>query len=112
MGVAVRLNKENIPSRAYVAFKSEEQLALFGRMYDGHTFRDKNGMNIFLSERYLSDECEFTLGVETPAVVEFAPYPKIPSDKKKADSRNGTIEKGAISYVSPFFSCFSTRDFG
>jgi regulator of nonsense transcripts 3 len=36
------------------------------------------------------------LGVESQAVVEFAPHPKIPSDKKKADGRSGTIEKGAI----------------
>lgn len=39
----VRLNKENIPSRAYIAFKTEEQLALFGKEYDGHLFRDKAG---------------------------------------------------------------------
>jgi len=41
-------------------------------------------------------------GVETLAVVEFAPHPKIPSDKKKADVRSGTIEKGAISYDTLF----------
>ncbi|KAE9406525.1 hypothetical protein BT96DRAFT_810658 [Gymnopus androsaceus JB14] len=39
-----RLNKENIPSRAYIAFKNEEQLALFSRDYDGHLFRDKSGI--------------------------------------------------------------------
>ena len=38
-----RLNKENIPSRAYIAFKDEEILATFSREYDGHLFRDKNG---------------------------------------------------------------------
>ncbi|KAF9261725.1 hypothetical protein L218DRAFT_869364 [Marasmius fiardii PR-910] len=38
-----RLNKENVPSRAYVAFKTEEQLASFHRDYDGHIFRDKSG---------------------------------------------------------------------
>ncbi|KAJ7643884.1 Smg-4/UPF3 family-domain-containing protein, partial [Roridomyces roridus] len=68
-----RLNKENIPSRAYIAFKSEEQLAQFGRDYDGHLFRDKAG-----NESY--------------AVVEFAPYQKVPPEKKKADARSGTIE--------------------
>ncbi|KAF8895836.1 regulator of nonsense-mediated decay, partial [Gymnopilus junonius] len=68
------LNKENIPSRAYIAFKNEEQLALFSREYDGHVFRDKTG-------------------AESQAVVEFAPYPKIPSEKRKPDNRNGTIEK-------------------
>uniref|UniRef100_A0A0W0FBB7 UPF3 domain-containing protein n=1 Tax=Moniliophthora roreri TaxID=221103 RepID=A0A0W0FBB7_MONRR len=61
-----RLNKENVPSRAYVAFKTEEQLTTFHREYDGH------------------------------AVVEFAPYQKVPSDKKKADARNATIEQGIL----------------
>ena len=42
-----RLNKENIPSRAYVLFKHEEQLAAFSREYDGHVFRDKQGMWIY-----------------------------------------------------------------
>ncbi|KAH7912839.1 Smg-4/UPF3 family-domain-containing protein [Hygrophoropsis aurantiaca] len=69
-----RLNKENIPSRAYIAFKEEEQLAMFSREYDGHLFRDKAGN-------------------ESQAVVEFAPYQKIPTEKKKADARNATIEK-------------------
>ncbi|KAG6908859.1 hypothetical protein DXG01_003025 [Tephrocybe rancida] len=68
------MNKENIPSRAYIAFKNEEQLTLFGREYDGHLFRDKAGN-------------------EYQAVVEFAPYQKVPSDKKKVDARNATIEK-------------------
>lgn len=68
-----RLNKENIPSRAYIAFKTEEQLALFGREYDGHLFKDKAGN-------------------ESHAIVEFAPYQKVPSEKKKPDARNATIE--------------------
>jgi regulator of nonsense transcripts 3 len=41
-----RLNKENIPSRAYIAFKNEEHLTSFGRGYDGHVFRDKAGLPI------------------------------------------------------------------
>ncbi|KAJ7147176.1 Smg-4/UPF3 family-domain-containing protein [Mycena crocata] len=69
-----RLNKENISSRAYMAFKTEEQLAQFSREYDGHLFRDKAG-----NESY--------------AVVEYAPYQKVPPEKKKADARSGTIEK-------------------
>jgi len=40
------LNKENIPSRAYISFKNEEQLALFSQAYDGHVFRDKTGVTI------------------------------------------------------------------
>ncbi len=37
------MNKENIPSRAYIAFKSPEQLGTFARDYDGHKFMDKAG---------------------------------------------------------------------
>ncbi|EED84142.1 predicted protein [Postia placenta Mad-698-R] len=69
-----RLNKENISSRAYIAFKNEDVLATFSKEYDGHVFRDKAGN-------------------ESIAVVEFAPYQKVPSDKKKVDTRMGTIEK-------------------
>ncbi|XP_006455323.1 hypothetical protein AGABI2DRAFT_187731 [Agaricus bisporus var. bisporus H97] len=70
-----RMNKENIPSRAYIAFKDSEHLLFFSREYDGHKFVDKAG-----NESY--------------AVVEFAPYQKVPGEKKKPDSRNATIEKG------------------
>ncbi|KAJ8457766.1 hypothetical protein ONZ45_g18186 [Pleurotus djamor] len=69
-----RLGKENTPSRAYIAFKNEDQLATFSREYDGHLFRDKAGN-------------------EYQAVVEFAPYQKVPSERKKPDARNATIEK-------------------
>lgn len=72
--VRKRANQENVPSRAYIAFKSEEVLATFSREYDGHLFRDKGGN-------------------ESQAVVEFAPFQKIPSEKKKADARNATIDK-------------------
>nr|VWO95268.1 N/A [Ganoderma boninense] len=75
-----RLNKENIPSRAYIAFRDEQILASFSQEYDGHVFRDKNGN-------------------ESIAVVEFAPFQKVPNEKKKADSRAGTIEKDE-DYVS------------
>ncbi|KAF9078390.1 Smg-4/UPF3 family-domain-containing protein [Rhodocollybia butyracea] len=75
-----RVNKENIASRAYIVFKDEEQLALFSREYDGHLFRDKSGN-------------------ESQAVVEFAPYQKVPPEKKKPDARNGTIEKDE-NYIS------------
>ncbi|KIJ16461.1 hypothetical protein PAXINDRAFT_10911 [Paxillus involutus ATCC 200175] len=69
-----RVNKENLPSRAYIAFKNEEQVATFSREYDGHLFRDKAGN-------------------ESQAVVEFAPFQKIPTEKKKVDARNNTIDK-------------------
>ena len=42
-GRSSRLNKENISSRAYIAFKLEDQLSVFSREYDGHLFRDKAG---------------------------------------------------------------------
>ncbi|KAI4517998.1 hypothetical protein K525DRAFT_176752, partial [Schizophyllum commune Loenen D] len=67
-------DKENVPSRAYIVFKTDDQVATFGKEYDGHLFRDKAGN-------------------EFQAVVEFAPYQKVPSEKKKVDVRAGTIEK-------------------
>ena len=36
------------------------------------------------------------LGNESQAVVEFAPYQKLPLEKKKVDSRNATIEQGML----------------
>ncbi|KAF8344320.1 uncharacterized protein EI90DRAFT_2850383, partial [Cantharellus anzutake] len=32
-----------VPSRAYVAFRNAEQVAVFSREYDGHLFRDMQG---------------------------------------------------------------------
>ncbi|KAF8452661.1 Smg-4/UPF3 family-domain-containing protein [Boletus edulis BED1] len=69
-----RANKEGIPSRAYIAFKNEALVTHFGRAYDGHLFRDKAGN-------------------ESHAVVEYAPFQKIPTEKKKVDARNNTIDK-------------------
>ena len=37
------MNKESVPSRAYIAFKNEVMLATFSREYDGHIFKDKAG---------------------------------------------------------------------
>ncbi|KAG9308281.1 Smg-4/UPF3 family-domain-containing protein [Chiua virens] len=69
-----RVDKEGIPSRAYIAFKNADQVATFSREYDGHLFRDKAG-----NESYV--------------VVEFAPFQKVPSEKRKADARTNTIDK-------------------
>ncbi|KAF8513571.1 Smg-4/UPF3 family-domain-containing protein [Hysterangium stoloniferum] len=69
-----KFSKENIPSRAYLLFKNEDALAVFNKEYDGHVFRDKQGN-------------------ESQAVVEFAPNQKVPPEKKKADSRHGTIQQ-------------------
>ena len=40
----IRLNKENVHSRAYIAFKTEESVAKFSREYDGHIFKDRAGV--------------------------------------------------------------------
>ncbi|KAF6741093.1 Smg-4/UPF3 family-domain-containing protein [Ephemerocybe angulata] len=78
-----RMNKENIPSRAYIAFKDEEMLIQFSREFDGHVFKDKAG-----NESY--------------AIVEYAPHQKVPSEKRKQDSKNNTIEKDEdyISFIN------------
>lgn len=39
----IRLNRESVPSRAYISFKTVEQVAVFSQQYDGHMFRDKQG---------------------------------------------------------------------
>lgn len=38
-----RVTASSIMSRAYIAFKSPEELATFSQNYDGHMFRDKQG---------------------------------------------------------------------
>lgn len=93
-----RLNKETISSRAYIAFKTEEQLALFSRSFDGHIFRDKAGA----CHPSPNDIPMLTLhvGAETQAVVEFAPYQKVPAEKSKMDGRIATIEEGMFDNTS------------
>ena len=107
--VEYRYNKENIPSRAYIAFKSPEKLSAFSQAYDGHTFRDKAGMLIlqFLSHlhRLVVARIHNAMiylwgsGNESYAVVEFAPCQKVPSEKKKVDPRNATIEQGMLPFT-------------
>ncbi|KAG2347284.1 hypothetical protein BDR05DRAFT_877382 [Suillus weaverae] len=94
-----RANQENVPSRAYIAFKNEEVLAMFSREYDGHLFRDKAGF---------CSRVIFAAGNESQAVVEFAPFQKIPSEKKKADARNATIDKDE-DYISFFETLNNTE---
>lgn len=50
-----------------------------------------------VSIRFINCACP---GNESHAVVEFAPYQKIPSEKKKVDARTATIEKGMFSIHS------------
>jgi len=38
-----RPEKPNVSSRAYIVFKTIEQVSRFSREYDGHIFRDKQG---------------------------------------------------------------------
>ena len=40
--------------------------------------------------------CYVTQGNESQAVVEFAPYQKLPLEKKKVDARNATIDQGML----------------
>ncbi|XP_072286924.1 regulator of nonsense transcripts 3B [Pyxicephalus adspersus] len=61
-------------SRAYINFKSEEDIMLFRDRFDGYVFIDHRGQ-------------------EYPAIVEFAPFQKVAKKKsKKKDSKTGTIE--------------------
>lgn len=68
-----RLSTSSLFSRAYIAFRSPEELATFSQNYDGHLFRDKQGN-------------------EFSAIVEFAPSQKLPLTNPKVDARQGTIE--------------------
>uniref|UniRef100_A0A8C5N3N1 UPF3B regulator of nonsense mediated mRNA decay n=1 Tax=Leptobrachium leishanense TaxID=445787 RepID=A0A8C5N3N1_9ANUR len=61
-------------SRAYINFKSQEDIVLFRDRFDGYVFIDHRGQ-------------------EYPAVVEFAPFQKVAKKKsKKKDSKSGTID--------------------
>jgi len=85
-----------VHSRAYIAFKTEEFVARFSREYDGHVFKDKAGVHASRHRcaRAHTDTAGLTQGNESQAVVEFAPYQKLPLEKKKVDSRNATIDQG------------------
>ena len=90
------MNKDGIPSRAYIAFKNETQVATFSRAYDGHVFRDKAGEFGSRPPRR-GPERRISLarkGNESHALVEYAPFQKVPTEKKKTDARNNTIDTG------------------
>ncbi|GAA5932651.1 RNA-binding protein [Sporobolomyces koalae] len=76
-------DKDSVHSRAYITFKTPEALVAFHRGYDGWSFKDKTG-------------------TVTQAVVEFAPYQKVPTAPSKADPRQGTIDQ------DPDFLAFQT----
>jgi regulator of nonsense transcripts 3 len=98
------LNKEDIPSRAYIQFNNAEQISIFSKEYDGHVFRDKQGD---LSPSWIARVTDTSSGKESYAVVEFAPFQKIPPPKErvKIDSRVGTIEKG-LAVPTVLYNCF------
>ncbi|XP_063793403.1 regulator of nonsense transcripts 3B [Pseudophryne corroboree] len=61
-------------SRAYINFKSQDDIMLFRDRFDGYVFIDHKGQ-------------------EYPAIVEFAPFQKVAKKKsKKKDSKTGTID--------------------
>ncbi|XP_043561015.1 regulator of nonsense transcripts 3B [Chiloscyllium plagiosum] len=63
-------------SRAYINFKNQDDIVLFRDQFDGYVFIDSKGQ-------------------EYPAIVEFAPFQKIPKKKsKKKDAKVGTVEDG------------------
>lgn len=90
------VGKENIPSVAYLSFKNEECLAAFSKEYDGHHFRDKQGMYDLgnLITMCIIDCDFFPSGNDSFAIVEFAPNPKVPPEKKKVDPRHATVQQG------------------
>ncbi|KAI9474808.1 Smg-4/UPF3 family-domain-containing protein [Zychaea mexicana] len=67
--------KENVFSRAYFHMKSMEAVIAFHQGFDGHIFLDSKG-------------------TESRAVVEFAPFQKVPKEHKNPDTRQGTIDEG------------------
>lgn len=91
-------------SRAYISFKAPEQLATFSQSYDGHAFKDKQGVWVHPCLVALGRRFIRWIGNEYHAVVEFAPYQKVPSAPKN-DNRQGTIEDGT------FFSLFRYTTF-
>ncbi|KAI8049104.1 Smg-4/UPF3 family-domain-containing protein [Syncephalis plumigaleata] len=72
--IATSRAKENQYSRAYICFHTIEQMAAFHKGFDGHLFIDSKGE-------------------ESYAIVEYAPYQKIPRERSKVDHHQGTIDK-------------------
>ena len=62
-------------SRAYLNFPDAAEVYKFRAQFGGHAFVNKKG-------------------AQYKCTVEYAPYQKVPRDKAKEDSREGTYEKG------------------
>uniref|UniRef100_A0A1E1W5G3 UPF3 domain-containing protein n=1 Tax=Pectinophora gossypiella TaxID=13191 RepID=A0A1E1W5G3_PECGO len=67
----------NLFSRAYINFVNVEDIYLFRDKFDGYIFLDEKG-------------------VEYGAIVEYAPFQRIPKKKKKKDPKCGTIESDPV----------------
>ncbi|RKP09796.1 regulator of nonsense-mediated decay, partial [Thamnocephalis sphaerospora] len=67
--------KENRSSCAYIRFRTVESMLEFHRAFDGHVF--------------INSQNE-----ESRAVVERAPYQKVPKERSKKDAYQGSIEEG------------------
>lgn len=89
-------DKDDVHSRAYITFKTVEDLVAFHQGYDGWSFKSKTGAIVCISScRSQSNLCGFlVVGNISQAVVEFAPYQKTPILSAKADPRQSTIEQG------------------
>jgi regulator of nonsense transcripts 3 len=69
--------KENSASRAYVDLPDEAACVAFAKAYNGHVFENKQGQR-------------------SQALVDYAPFPKVPTPaaRRKPDPRQGSIEEG------------------
>jgi regulator of nonsense transcripts 3 len=72
-----------VRSRAYVRFKTADDLVVFHRVFNGHIFTDSKGT---------PRATPANLGRSSRAIVEYSPYQKSLRGKPKQDPRQGTIE--------------------
>ena len=73
-------------SRLYLNFSDPAEVYKFRAQFSGHAFVNKKG-------------------AQYKCTVEFAPYQKVPREKAKEDSREGTYEKGELNTDLPL-SCW------
>ncbi|OQR72770.1 hypothetical protein BIW11_10172 [Tropilaelaps mercedesae] len=85
--------------RAYFAFRDHQEVVNFRDKWDGYVFLDERGQDY-------------------PAIVEFAPFQKMPRKKpKKPDNKSGTIEQGEFYIIkacltSAYDGPFARKAFG
>ena len=78
--------KEHCHSTAYLSFQDTDSLLAFYKAYNNHLFIDGKGLKIILSLKFGN------IGHESHAIVELAPYQKIPKPRRKVDPLLNTIE--------------------